>query len=89
MKPYMTKILGSNALGATTLAPLSATWAPSAAATFGNTIRQYFEIEIEIEFVYNMYSMRRFFTKKPYAPAAVSGPSQLCRTGNLQVRARP
>jgi hypothetical protein len=25
----------------------------------------------------------------PYAPVAVSGPSQLCHTGNLQVRARP
>jgi hypothetical protein len=47
------------------------------------------EIEIEIEIVYNMYRMRRFFTKKPYAPAAVSGPSQLCHTGNIQVRARP
>jgi hypothetical protein len=30
---------------------------------------------IEIEIVYNMYRMRRFFTKKPYAPGAVSGPS--------------
>ena len=46
-------------------------------------------IEIEIEIVYNMYRMRRFFTKKPDASAAVSGPSQLRQTGNLQVRARP
>jgi hypothetical protein len=46
-------------------------------------------IEIEIEIVYNMYRMRRFFTKKPDASAAVSGPCQLCQTGNLQVRARP
>jgi hypothetical protein len=46
-------------------------------------------IEIKIEIVYNMYRMRRFFTKKPYAPATVSGPSQLRHTGNLQVRARP
>jgi hypothetical protein len=46
-------------------------------------------IEIEIEIVYNMYLMRRFFTKKPDASAALSGPSQLCHTWNLQVRARP
>jgi hypothetical protein len=25
----------------------------------------------------------------PYAPVVVYGPSQLCHTGNLQVRARP
>jgi 8-oxo-dGTP pyrophosphatase MutT (NUDIX family) len=25
----------------------------------------------------------------PYAPVAISGPSQQCHTGNLQVRARP
>jgi hypothetical protein len=47
------------------------------------------KIEIEIEIVYNMYRMHRFFTQKPYASVAVSGPSQLCHTGNLQVRARP
>jgi hypothetical protein len=48
------------------------------------------EIEIiEIEIVYNMYRMRRFFTKKPDASATVSWPSQLRHTGNLQVRARP
>jgi hypothetical protein len=43
MKPYMTRILGSNALGATTLALLAAAWAPSTAATYGNTIPRYFD----------------------------------------------
>jgi hypothetical protein len=43
MKPYMTKIIGSDALGATTLALLSAAWAPSTAAKYGNTIRRYFD----------------------------------------------
>jgi hypothetical protein len=41
MKP--TKILGCDALGATTLALLSAAWAPSPAATFDSTIRRYFD----------------------------------------------
>jgi hypothetical protein len=45
--------------------------------------------EIEIEIVYNMYRMRRFLRQKPYAPVVVSGPSQLCHIGNLQVRVRP
>jgi hypothetical protein len=43
MKPYMTRMLGSDALSATTLALLSATWAPSKAATYGSTIRRYFD----------------------------------------------
>jgi site-specific recombinase XerD len=43
MKPCMTKILGSDALGATTLALLSAAWAPSTATTYGSTIRRYFD----------------------------------------------
>jgi hypothetical protein len=55
----------------------------------GSAIRFLAMQEIEIEIVYNMYRMRRFFTKKPDASAAVSGPSQLCHTGNLQVKARP
>jgi hypothetical protein len=56
--------------------PLSKWWYSQVAQT-GD------EIKIEIEIVYNMYRMRRFFTEKPDAPAAVSGPSQLCHTGNL------
>jgi hypothetical protein len=44
MKPYMTRILGSYALGATTLALLSVAWAPSTAATYGSTIRSYFDL---------------------------------------------
>jgi hypothetical protein len=44
MKPYMTKILSSNVLGAKTLALLSAAWAPNTTATFGNTIRRYFHL---------------------------------------------
>jgi len=43
MKPYMTKILGSDALGTKTLALLAAAWAPSTAATYGSTIRRYFD----------------------------------------------
>jgi hypothetical protein len=43
MKPYMTIILGSDALGATTLALLSAAWEPSTSTTYGSTIRRYFE----------------------------------------------
>jgi hypothetical protein len=37
----MTKLLGSDLLGAKTLA-LSASWAPNTIATKGNTIRTYF-----------------------------------------------
>jgi hypothetical protein len=44
MKPNMTKILGFDALGATTLTLLAAAWAPSTAATYGNTIRRYFDL---------------------------------------------
>jgi hypothetical protein len=47
MKPYMTRILGSDALGATTLALLAAAWAPSTAATYGITIRRYFDFRSE------------------------------------------
>jgi hypothetical protein len=43
MKPYMTRILGSNTLGATTMALLAAAWAPCTAATYGNTISRYFD----------------------------------------------
>jgi hypothetical protein len=43
MKPYMTRIIGSDALRATTLTLLAATWAPSTAATYGRTIRRYFD----------------------------------------------
>jgi hypothetical protein len=44
MKPYMTRILGSDALGATNLALRSAAWAPSTAATYGSNIRRYFDL---------------------------------------------
>jgi hypothetical protein len=40
MKPYMTMLLGSDALGAKTLALLSTAWAPNGGATYDNTIRQ-------------------------------------------------
>jgi hypothetical protein len=43
MKPYMTRIFGSDALCATTLTLLAASWAPSTAATYGSTIRRYFD----------------------------------------------
>jgi hypothetical protein len=43
MKPYTTRILGCDALGATTMALLAATWAPSTAATYGSTIRRCFD----------------------------------------------
>jgi hypothetical protein len=43
MKPYMTIILGSDALGATTMTLLAAAWAPTTAATYGSTIRSYFD----------------------------------------------
>jgi hypothetical protein len=43
MKPYMTRILGSGVLGAKTLAQLSVAWAPNTVATYGNTIRRYFD----------------------------------------------
>jgi hypothetical protein len=43
MKPYMTKILGSDVLDASTLALLSATWAPNTTTTYGNTIPVYFD----------------------------------------------
>jgi hypothetical protein len=43
MKQYMTRILGSDALGATTLALLSAASAPSTATTYGNAFRRYFD----------------------------------------------
>jgi hypothetical protein len=44
MKPYVTKALGLDAsLGATTLALLSAAWAPITTSTYGGTIRRYFE----------------------------------------------
>jgi hypothetical protein len=42
-KPYITRIIGSDALGATTLTLLAAAWAPSTAATYGSTIRRYFD----------------------------------------------
>jgi hypothetical protein len=44
IKPYMARILGCDALGATTLALLSAALAPSTRATYGNTIRRYFDL---------------------------------------------
>jgi hypothetical protein len=44
MKPYITRLLGSNVLGAKTLALLSATWAPNMATTYGSTIRRYFDL---------------------------------------------
>jgi site-specific recombinase XerD len=44
MKPYITKVLSSDSLGATTLALLSAAWAPSTLATYGSTIRRYFDL---------------------------------------------
>ena len=40
----MARILGFDALGATTLALLSAAWAPSTATTYGSTIRRYFDL---------------------------------------------
>jgi hypothetical protein len=43
MKPYITGILCSYAFGATTLALLSAAWAPSTTATYGSAIRRYFD----------------------------------------------
>jgi hypothetical protein len=43
MKPYMTIILGSDALGGTTLALLFAAWAPSTSSTYGNAIRRHFD----------------------------------------------
>jgi hypothetical protein len=43
MKPYMTRILGFDALGASTLGLLSASWAPSKAETYGSSIRRYFD----------------------------------------------
>jgi hypothetical protein len=39
----MARILGFDALGATTLALLSAAWAPSTTTTYGSTIRRYFD----------------------------------------------
>jgi hypothetical protein len=47
MKPYMTIILGFDALGATTLALLSAAWAPSKTTTHGITICHYFDLREE------------------------------------------
>jgi hypothetical protein len=44
MKPYMTKTLGSYVLGAKTLALLSTRWAPTTSATYGSTIRRYFDL---------------------------------------------
>jgi hypothetical protein len=41
--PYMTRILGSDLLGAKTLPLLSATWAPCTTTTHGNTLRRYFD----------------------------------------------
>jgi hypothetical protein len=43
MKPYMTKILGSDILDAKTLALLSASWAHDTTMTYGSYIRRYFE----------------------------------------------
>jgi hypothetical protein len=43
MKPNMTIILGSDALGPTILALLSAAWAPSTTSTYVSTIRLYFD----------------------------------------------
>jgi hypothetical protein len=43
----MTKILGSDVLGAETLALLSATWAPNTATTYRSTIRRYFDFRDE------------------------------------------
>jgi hypothetical protein len=47
MKPYMTKNIGFDALGATTLALLFAAWAPSTSTTYGSTIRRYFDFSEE------------------------------------------
>jgi hypothetical protein len=47
MKPYMTTILGYDALGATTQALLSVTCVPSTTSTYGSTIRRYFDFSEE------------------------------------------
>jgi hypothetical protein len=47
MKPYMTKILGSDVIGAKILALLSAAWAPNTIATYYITIRRYFDLSEE------------------------------------------
>jgi hypothetical protein len=47
MKPYMTNILGLDVLGANTLALLSTACAPNTSATYGNTIRCYFDFCVE------------------------------------------
>jgi hypothetical protein len=44
MKPYITKILGSDVLGAKTLAHLSAPWAPNKVSTYGSNVRRYFDL---------------------------------------------
>jgi hypothetical protein len=43
MKPYITKIIDFDVLGAKTPAVLSAAWAPSTSATYGRTIHRYFD----------------------------------------------
>jgi hypothetical protein len=45
-------------------------------------------IEIKIEIVFKKCTVCGIH-QIPYAPVAVSGPSQLCHTRNIQVRARP
>jgi hypothetical protein len=47
MKPYMSRILGSDALGATTPILLSAAWAPITIVRYGSTIRRYFDLREE------------------------------------------
>eukprot|EP00873_Tetraselmis_striata_P045490 jgi/Tetstr1/465754/TSEL_010379.t1 len=42
MRPYMTRVLGSDTLGAQTLELLSAAWAPATTASYASCMKQYF-----------------------------------------------
>eukprot|EP00873_Tetraselmis_striata_P019942 jgi/Tetstr1/440206/TSEL_028558.t1 len=42
MRPYMTRVLGSDTLGAKTLELLSIAWAPATAASYASCMKQYF-----------------------------------------------
>jgi hypothetical protein len=44
MRLYMSRVLGSDVLGAQTLSLLATTWAPSTSATYGSFAQRYFEL---------------------------------------------
>jgi hypothetical protein len=70
IKPYMAKIFGSDVLRAKTLAILPVAWAPSTTATYGSTIRRYFDC-------YDEHMLAPLFATPPHMARYVAWLGQL------------